>query len=151
MPITLATLADIPELCQLLDFLFSQEAEFQPGRQTQARGLAAIIENPTVGQILLARASGQAQGMVSLLYTISTALGGRVALLEDMVVRPAARGQGLGSELLAQAMQLARQQGCLRLTLLTDNDNTAAQRLYKRHGFGLSAMVPMRLMLNSPG
>jgi len=77
----------------------------------------------------------------------STALGGRVALLEDMVVRPDARGRGAGSLLLRAAVEFARAAGCLRITLLTDADNAAAQRFYARHGFGQSAMIPMRLPL----
>jgi len=33
--ITLATLADIPDLCGLLDLLFTQEAEFTPDTAAQ--------------------------------------------------------------------------------------------------------------------
>jgi len=85
--------------------------------------------------------------MVSLLFLPSTALGGRVALLEDMVVQPDARGGGAGSRLLAAATEFARSAGCLRITLLTDAHNAAAQRFYGRHGFARSAMIPMRLLL----
>ena len=84
---------------------------------------------------------------MSLLYTVSTALGARVALLEDMVVAPDARGAGVGSALLAHAISFARKQGCRRITLLTDGANDAAQRFYARQGFGPSSMVPMRLAL----
>lgn len=147
MVISYAQEADIPELCVLLDHLFAQEAEFSPNPQTQGRGLAAILRQPHIGRILVAREGERLVGMVNLLFTISTALGGRVALLEDMVVAPDARGTGVGSVLLRQAAEVARQEGCLRMTLLTDGDNRAAQRFYARHGFRLSAMVPMRLML----
>jgi len=147
MQITPANPSDIPALCTLLDLLFSQEAEFRPDRQAQTRGLASIISDPGVGHILVAREGNQVVGMVSLLYTVSTALGGRVALLEDMVVVLQARGAGLGSQLLAKAVELARASGCLRITLLTDRANEPAQRFYQRHGFSLSAMTPMRLML----
>ncbi|MNY66030.1 putative phosphinothricin acetyltransferase YwnH [compost metagenome] len=78
---------------------------------------------------------------------MSTALGARVALLEDMVVDTGARGTGIGSALLEQAIAHARDSGCRRITLLTDGDNAAAQRLYRRHGFGRSPMVPLRLAL----
>ena len=145
--ITLATLADIPDLCGLLDLLFTQEAEFTPDTAAQQRGLTAIIQNPDVGQILIARQAGKAVGMVSLLYTVSTALGGRVALLEDMVVTPDTRGQGVGAQLLAHAIALAKANGCLRITLLTDAVNEAAQRFYQRQGFVVSPMMPLRLVL----
>jgi ribosomal protein S18 acetylase RimI-like enzyme len=85
--------------------------------------------------------------MVNLLYTVSTALGARVALLEDMVVAPQARGRGLGSALLTHAIAHARSQGCRRITLLTDGVNDSAQRFYARHGFTGSGMVPMRMSL----
>ena len=53
-------------------------------------------------------------GMVNLLFTVSTALGERVAMLEDMVVAPAARGTGVGSALLQHAIAFAQQQGARR-------------------------------------
>lgn len=147
LTITPATLADIPALCRLLDRLFTQEAEFQPDRAAQERGLTAIINQPHVGHILVARQDDETVGMVNLLYTVSTALGGRVALLEDMVIASEVRGQGVGSTLLAAAIDHARQQGCLRITLLTDLDNHVAQAFYRKQGFNTSAMMPMRLML----
>lgn len=139
--------ADIPALCQLLDQLFAQEAEFTPDRAAQQRGLAAIIDDPAVGAILVAVEGEQIVAMVNLLYTISTALGARVALLEDMVVDAGARGTGVGSTLLEYAIGHARDSGCQRITLLTDGDNVAAQRFYRRHGFGPSPMIPLRRAL----
>lgn len=147
MPIRLATPADLPALCALLDQLFAQEAEFTPDRAAQTRGLAAIIADPQVSEILVAVEDGRVRAMVNLLYTISTALGARVALLEDMVVDTEARGAGLGSALLAAAIAHAERRGCRRLTLLTDGDNLAAQRFYQRHGFAPSPMLPMRRAL----
>jgi GNAT superfamily N-acetyltransferase len=147
MQISVAVQADIPELCRLLSILFSQEEDFQPDEDAQTRGLTAIIADPEVGQILVARQDGAVIGMVNLLYTISTALGDRVGLLEDMVVDPDVRGSGAGSLLLEQAIQLARTNGCKRITLLTDRSNESAQRFYQRQGFTPSAMTPLRLML----
>jgi GNAT superfamily N-acetyltransferase len=145
--ISLASESDIPALCQLLSELFGQEAEFQPDYQAQSRGLTRIITDPTIGHIFVARNENQIVGMVNLLYTISTALGERVAWLEDMVVLTGGRGKGVGSLLLEHAVDFARQNGCRRLTLLTDADNQLAQRFYQQQGFELSGMVPMRLAL----
>lgn len=148
MHITHATADDIPALSGLLNVLFSQEAEFTPDAEAQQRGLGMILGNPDIGTILLARnADGEVQGMVNLLWTVSTALGARVALLEDMVVAPAARGLGVGSRLLNAAIAEANRQGCQRLTLLTDADNVDAQRFYRRQGFVPSPMAPWRLQL----
>ncbi|RMD73502.1 MAG: GNAT family N-acetyltransferase [Bacteroidetes bacterium] len=138
---------DVPALCTLLDYLFAQEVEFRPDREAQRRGLEIIIANPDVGTILVARRKGAVIGMVNLLFTVSTALGRKVAILEDMVVLPEHRAAGTGSRLLKAALRHAAEQGCGRITLLTDADNLAAQRFYRRHGFELSPMVPMRLAL----
>jgi hypothetical protein len=91
MLIDKAASADIPDLSKLSSALFSQEEEFTPNAEAQSKGLAKIIGNPEVGAELLARQAERVVGMVSLLFTISTALGERVALLEDMSVSPAPR------------------------------------------------------------
>ena len=140
-----ATADDIPSLAGLLAVLFTQEADFRPDRDKQERGLRLILDSPGVGTIFVARDRGEAVGMVSLLYTVSTAEGGPVCWLEDMVVRPDRRGSGLGSRLLRHAIDYAKAHGFARLTLLTDRDNEGAIRLYERHGFKRSAMIPWRL------
>ena len=149
MPVEIskATIADIPQLCILLDSLFTQEAEFQANHEAQARGLAAVINGPEVGDIMIARKSGEIIGMVNLLYTISTALGGRVALLEDMIVSPEGRGLGIGSKLMNHTVELAKKNGCKRISLLTDHDNERAHRFYSQHGFSPSSMIPFRISL----
>lgn len=144
--IEMATLDDIPQLCGLLAILFAQEQEFEPDAAKQAAGLRRIIENPETGQVLLLREGGEVAGMVSLLYTVSTARGGRVAILEDMVVRPGLRGSGAGSTLLQAAIIHAQAVDCSRITLLTDQANEAAIRFYRRHGFAASGMLPLRLV-----
>jgi GNAT superfamily N-acetyltransferase len=142
-----ATPADIPALANLLTVLFTQEVEFVPDRNAQIRGLTHIVESPEIGCILVARQQGKITGMVNLLYTVSTALGERVAILEDMVVSPSARGGGIGTQLLQAAIGHARSAGCKRITLLTDQSNEIAQQFYAKQGFSVSSMVPMRLTL----
>ena len=85
--------------------------------------------------------------MVNLLFTVSTAIGERVAILEDMIVSPVARGSGIGSGLLTYAISFARLSGVKRITLLTDSENTSAQRFYGKHGFSKSSMIPLRLTI----
>lgn len=142
-----STPKDIPQLCSLLAILFKQEADFQPDVKKQSAALRKIIECPATGCILALREGDAIVGMVNLLYTISTACGGKVALLEDMVIHPSRRGEGLGRKLLQAAIELARREGCLRITLLTDRANDSAIRFYLRHGFGVSGMIPLRLTL----
>lgn len=147
MQIEPAVLTDIPELCELLTQLFTQETEFTPDHDAQRRGLQMILADRATGTILVARDGQQIVGMVNLLYTVSTALGARVALLEDMVVAKGHRDGGLGTRLLDAAVDYARLNGCRRVTLLTDRDNLGARRFYQRQGFRPSPMIPLRLSL----
>ncbi|HNX56028.1 MAG TPA: GNAT family N-acetyltransferase [Prolixibacteraceae bacterium] len=144
--ITLATLADLDELVHLLNVLFTRDIEFEPDYIKQRIGLELIILNPEIGEILVMKIDGKVLGMVSLLYSISTALGGKVATLEDMVIAEEFRRKGLGAELLKEAVSFARKRGCLRLTLLTDFNNDTAIKFYERAGFNLSKMIPLRLV-----
>ncbi len=149
MKIEVAVSSDIPSLCNLLDSLFTQELEFKPDREAQIRGLESVIENEEVGDILVARNNGEVIGMVNILYTVSTALGSRVGILEDMVVSGSERSLGVGSKLLETALEFAQEKGCKRITLLTDSDNDGAHRFYQRHGFSVSTMVAFRKSLAS--
>ena len=149
MKIEMATTSDIPTLCTLLDYLFSQEVEFKPDHETQSRGLEKILNNNNIGNIFVAKKNDKTIGMVILLYTVSTALGERVALLEDMVVFPKERKLGIGSMLLDHAVKYAIEKRCKRVTLLTDKINIRAQKFYKQHGFNRSSMIPFRMIINN--
>jgi len=149
MKIEMATTSDIPTLCILLDCLFSQEVEFKPDHETQSRGLEMILNNNNIGNIFVAKKNEKIIGMVILLYTVSTALGERVALLEDMVVSPNERELGIGSMLLDHAVKYATKKGCKRITLLTDKMNIRAQKFYKQHKFNPSSMIPFRMIINN--
>jgi len=141
--------SDVPRCAELLGILFSQEHEFTPDAELQSRGVSMIIRNPELGRIFVAEVDGVIQGMVMLLFTVSTFLGQRVALLEDMVVDPAWRGKGLGSLLIDHVLHFARREGLYRITLLTDRDNESAQHFYDSKGFTRSEMVVFRNLLSS--
>ena len=149
MKIEIATTSDIPVLCTLLDYLFSQEVEFKPDHETQSRGLEMILNNNNSGNIFIAKKNEKIIGMVILLYTVSTVLGERVALLEDMVVSPDERELGIGSMLLDYAVKYAIEKGCKRITLLTDKMNIRAQKFYKQNKFNYSSMIPFRMIINN--
>jgi GNAT superfamily N-acetyltransferase len=82
--------------------------------------------------------------MINLLITISTAEGGFVLILEDLVIHRDHRAQGYGGRLLTHALAYAQEKGFLRVTLLTDKLENQARIFYERHGFRQSGMVPMR-------
>ena len=141
-----ATLEDLPQLTDLLFDLFTQEADFIPNRSKQMRGLRLILEQPNRGRIFVLRQNGTIFGMINLLFTISTAEGGFVIMLEDVIVHREFRGKGFGEKLLGHAIEYARKKDFVRITLLTDRLNEDGQRFFRAHGFAESKMIPMRLV-----
>lgn len=142
-----ATLDDLPALTELLFDLFTQEADFAPDRAKQMKGLQLILEEPSRGRIFVLRNGKKIIGMINLLITISTAEGGFVLILEDLVIHCDHRGQGYGGRLLEHALEYARQKNFLRITLLTDHGEEQARNFYMNYGFIESDMIPMRLRL----
>jgi len=138
---------DIDQLVDLLGLLFAQEADFAPDAQKQGRALREILADESLGRVYVAREAAHVVGMCSLLYTVSTAEGGKAAWFEDLVVRPENRGRGIGRMLLEHAIGQARADGILRITLLSDADNERAQALYRKLGFTDSPMRTLRLRL----
>lgn len=61
--------------------------------------------------------------------------GDRTWLLDLLYVRPAARGKGLGTDLLRAAAEYVRDQGAEMLALEVLESNGEAKRLYDRLGF----------------
>ena len=145
--IRLAVPDDIPAMAGLLGLLFAQEGEFGADPERQNRGLSMILAAPDAGGLFVAEAASEVVGMVSVLFTVSTALGGRAALLEDMVVAPGWRAAGVGARLLDAALDHCRAAGVKRVTLLTDEDNSVAGRFYEKLGFTASGMRPYRKRL----
>jgi len=143
----IATTKDLPQMVELLGVLFTDEAEFQPDSGKQKRALEAILANPGIGKLFVAREGKRVIAMASLLYTVSTAEGGKAAWFEDLVVHPEERKRGIGEALLKQVVAQARAEGVLRITLLTDMQNERAQAMYRRVGFVGSPMKPMRLKI----
>jgi ribosomal protein S18 acetylase RimI-like enzyme len=143
----LAKASDLPRLVELLGILFESEAEFSADAEKQRGALQAILADPAKGRIFVAREGREVIAMASLLYTISTAEGGKAALFEDLVTAPEHRKRGIGAALLKHIIEQARAEGVLRITLLTDMQNERAQALYRRLGFVGSPMRPMRLKL----
>ena len=142
-----ATLEDLPLMAELLADLFAHEPDFHPDQAKQLRGLRLILEKPNRGRIFVLRNSDRIIAMVNLLFTISTAEGGFVIVLEDLVVHADHRGQGHGSKLLQYAIDFAKQKHFLRISLLTDRVEGRVPDFWRKHGFVESGMVTMRLRL----
>lgn len=138
-----ATLSDAERLSELLNILFNQEHEFSPDTVKQLKGLKMILSDPHIGKIFVLKKEGYIIGMVSLLFTVSTALGEKVAWLEDMVIDPRFHRNGYGKMLLREVLERAKDFTCKRISLKTDADNERAQKLYQSLGFEYSTMKVM--------
>jgi GNAT superfamily N-acetyltransferase len=142
--INFAVTEDLPHLADLLTELFTLESDFRPDRDRQLRGLRLILDNPAMGRLFVLRDAGQVLGMANALVTVSTAEGGRVLLLEDVIVKREHRGKGLGKMLVEHVLAWAKTQGMTRVTLLADKGNTAALDFYRKLGFDDSHMTVLR-------
>ena len=145
--VTPATIEDLQGLTDLVMELFAESNEFTSNHDVQERGLALILEQPSRGRIFLVRNETRIIGMVNLLFTISTAMGGFVILMEDVIVHPAHRGQGYGTMLLDQVIEFAKQKDFKRITLLTDKISAESQNFFRKNGFEYSNMIPMRRII----
>lgn len=147
--IRIAEPRDIVSCTRLLTLLFSQEHEFVPDKQKQTVGLEMIIGDSSAGVIVVCEEESLIVGMLTLLPLVSTAMGRKVLILEDMIVDPDWRCKGTGKLLVEYAERWARENGYGRITLLTDGDNEVAHRFYEANGFTRSSMIVFRKQLDS--
>jgi len=139
-----ATLDDLKSLNKLLKALFEQESEFKVDKKLQTKGLKKIIKSKKLGDIFVYEKNGKVIAMVNVLYSYSTALGKKVATLEDMVVLKKYRQKRYGTKLLRSVLKKLQKSNVARVTLLSDFDNFKAHKFYKRHAFNRSSMVVFR-------
>lgn len=78
---------------------------------------------------------GEAVGFTQLYPTFSSVSAGRIYILNDLFVAPAARRANVGRGLLHAAREFARGKGALRLALSTAQSNEKAQMLYESEGW----------------
>jgi GNAT superfamily N-acetyltransferase len=97
----------------------------------------ALLDDPGEGQQLIARdADGLAVGFATIYWLWSTTTAERIGLMNDLFVKPDARGRGVGRQLIESCRAACRSRGVGKLTWATAPDNTTAQRLYDSTGAG---------------
>jgi GNAT superfamily N-acetyltransferase len=139
---------DIPHMCGLLAELFSIESDFSPDRHKQTRGLNLLLDDSSGSSVVfVAERSGEIMGMCSVQTLISTAEGGPVGLLEDVIVRKVYRGKGIGKRLLSEVVGWCAGKNISRLQLLRDADNEPALKFYAGNGWADTSLACMRMML----
>jgi ribosomal protein S18 acetylase RimI-like enzyme len=139
---------DIPRMCDLLAELFSIESDFVPDREKQVRGLNALIVDPSRKALLLVAVDeGRVVGMSTVQTLISTAEGGEVGLIEDVIVDRKYRSLGVGTLLLEGIAAWGREHGLKRLQLLADSNNRPAIEFYSSLRWTSTSLRCLRKML----
>ena len=135
-------------MCGLLSELFSIESDFSPDSQKQATGLSLLLTDRSGSSaVLVAEKGDEIVGMCSVQTLISTAEGGPVGLVEDLIVRKDYRGNGIGTRLLSEIFRWCDSKNISRVQLLRDFDNMNALMFYAMNGWSSTKLVCMRRSL----
>jgi GNAT superfamily N-acetyltransferase len=134
MHIRPATHADIPLILTLIRELAEYEREPQSAIATEADLLRDGFAEPRRFHCLIAEWQDAPAGFALYFYNYSTWRGHAGIYLEDLFVRPAFRGRGIGKALLAAVAAIAVAEGCPRLEWAVLDWNTPAIDFYKSVG-----------------
>ena len=143
-----ALASDIPRLVDLLNDLFGIELDFTSDTSRQTGGLKLLIAEAGKSDRLILAVARDEQGAVvamgSAQLVISTAEGAPSAWIEDVVVHPDYRRQGVGKQLLAHLMAWAKTRGATRAQLVADKDNAGAELFYSGLGWQATQLAVRR-------
>jgi GNAT superfamily N-acetyltransferase len=99
-------------------------------------------------RLLVAEQNGELVGTLQVTFIRGLSRkGARRAQIEAVRVRSAHRGKGLGHDIFAAAIALARQEGCSLVQLTTDKARADAHRFYAQLGF-VASHEGMKLALD---
>ena len=137
MLLRLATLDDLDVAAPLFDAY--RQFYARPTDPALAREFIAERLRAGDSVIYLAEHDGAPAGFVQLypVFSSTAPRPGRLWLLNDLYVTPAARGHGVGRALLERAEEHARDTGAVGLFLQTARDNAPARALYESLGWTL--------------
>ena len=107
--------SDCTEIVKLVSELAEYEKLANEAQATPELIEQALFEeNPKVF-CEIAEYDGQVAGMALYFYNFSTFIGRHGLYLEDLFVRPALRGKGIGKQLLVKLAQIAKENNCGRM------------------------------------
>lgn len=136
---------DLEAMVSLLLELFALEEDFSPNPARQRRGLSRLLDGCGKHRcILVAEIDGRVIAMATVQILISTAEGGPVGLVEDVVVRKDSRGRGIGRRLMEAVGSWGAERGLTRLQLLADRNNAKALEFYGKIGWQPTQLVCLR-------
>ena len=129
-----ATPADLPLIAQLIRDLAEYEHLAHEVRFDEATLGTYLFGARPMAEVLIGEIDGAPQGFALYFHNFSTFEGRPGIYLEDLYVRPAARGAGLGKALLAHLAGLAVERGCARLEWWVLDWNAPSIAFYKALG-----------------
>lgn len=129
-----ATPADVPTILQLVHELAAYEREPDAVKATEAQLHTALFGPRPVAEAVIAEVDGTPVGMALFFTTFSTWEGKAGLHLEDLFVRPEARGAGAGKALLVHLAGIAAARGYARFEWQVLDWNAPAIGFYKALG-----------------
>lgn len=144
-----ATRSDVPTLVALMTAFYA-ESDFPLPAEPATRAFATLLGDPRLGGVWLAEVDGSAVGHAVLTVCFSMEYGGFRGFIDDLYVRPEARGRGAGAALLHAVRAAATERGIRALHVEAGPDNHTAQRVYARAGYADSGHLFLSLPLAAP-
>jgi GNAT superfamily N-acetyltransferase len=144
-----ATIQDVSALVELMTEFYA-EGDFPLNRGRAEEVFRQLLENENLGQVWLLEDEGSVVGHLVLVWRFSLEYGGRIAVVEDLFVRPGFRRRGYAREGLLKARELCGVMGIRAMLVETGFDNPAAQQLYERVGFAVTDRQHLTLPLADP-
>jgi GNAT superfamily N-acetyltransferase len=127
--------ADLPLIAQFIRDLAEYERLAHAVEFDEAVLERSLFGERPYAEVLIAEdEAGQAVGFALFFHSFSTFLGRPGIYLEDLFVRPEARGHGYGKALLARLAALAVERGCGRLEWAVLNWNVPSIEFYEAMG-----------------
>jgi GNAT superfamily N-acetyltransferase len=131
---------DLPRLLtlylQLSESSQHPEDAVRPAAESHHAMLARIAEDPNV-RVLVAEEDGAVVGTLALYILPNLSHGARpFAIVENVVVDASERGSGIGKQLMAEAERIAREAGCYKVSLTSNNKRGPAHAFYEAIGYG---------------
>jgi len=112
-----------------------EQLGYAPDARSFTETFNQVARHPEAAVLVLAEGV-RVVGYLAVSHRPQIRLGGRVAVIDDLAVDAAYRGQGLGSALLDEALDLARGLGCIRIEVSTSRARDSfARGFYEKHGF----------------
>ena len=132
--IRLATRADVPVIVELIRELAVYEHLEHLATATPARLEVELFGDRPTCECIIGEHDGQPVGFALFFHNFSTYLCRKGLYLEDLFVRPTARGTGMGKRLLQGLAQMAVERDCGRFEWSVLDWNVDAQAFYRRMG-----------------